>query len=312
MSEYIISQVVNGLCQGFIYALIALGFAVIVGIVGFSTFTHGEVLMIGAYASFYVFTYCGHNLLLGLLGSFAASWIIGIVIYKLCYERFMDSPEHISLICTIGFSMLLKNLAQIVFGTEKKPMLNIIDNQIYHLGPVNISKVQLLVILTVLILSSALMLIFNKTRWGVALRSVSQNREAAALVGINVRQTAMIGNCIGCAMAGVAGMLIGIYYQSISPTMGSTLSMKAFAAGMNPRETDSLMEFMLLLKQKGYTIAVIEHDMKFVMNSCDHILVLNFGQKICEGDPDHVKNDANVQEAYFGKGTIAARGTKVC
>lgn len=80
------------------------------------------------------------------------------------------------------------------------------------------------------------------------------------------------------------------------------------AAGMNPRETDSLMEFMVMLKENGYTIAVIEHDMKFVMNSCNHILVLNFGHKICEGTPEHVKDDKGVQEAYFGKGIIAERG----
>ncbi|MDF2609226.1 MAG: ABC-type branched-chain amino acid transport system, ATPase component [Lachnospiraceae bacterium] len=81
------------------------------------------------------------------------------------------------------------------------------------------------------------------------------------------------------------------------------------AAGMNPNETDSLMQFMLMLKEKGHTITVIEHDMKFVMNSCNHILVLNFGQKICEGTPDDVKNNEQVKEAYFGKGIIAARGT---
>lgn len=230
VSQYIISQLINGLCQGFIYALIALGFAVIVGIVGLATFTHGEVLMIGAYASFYVFQFCGNNLVLGLLGSFVASWMVGIIIYKVCYERFVNAPEHISLICTIGFSMLLKNLAQIIFGTERKPMLNVVENRIFHLGFIDISNVQLIIMITVIVLSGAMMIIFNKTRWGIALRCVSQNRDAAALVGINVKQTAMIGNCIGCAMAGVAGMLIGVYYQSINPTMGSTLSMKAFAA----------------------------------------------------------------------------------
>lgn len=230
VSQYIISQLVNGLCQGFIYALIALGFAVIVGVVGLATFTHGEVLMIGAYASFYLFLFCGNNIILGLLASFAAAWVVGIIIYKLCYENFVNAPEHISLICTIGFSMLLKNLAQILFGTERKPMLNIVQNRIFHLGPVDISSVQLIIIATVIILSTAMMMIFNRSRWGIALRCVSQNQEAAALVGINVRRTAMIGNCIGCAMAGVAGTLIGIYYQSISPTMGTTLSLKAFAA----------------------------------------------------------------------------------
>jgi branched-chain amino acid transport system permease protein len=95
---------------------------------------------------------------------------------------------------------------------------------------IEISKVQIVVIVTVLMLSTVLMILFNKTRWGIAMRSVSQNREAAALVGIDVRKAAMVGNCIGCAMAGVAGVLIGIYYQSITPNLGSSLSMKAFAA----------------------------------------------------------------------------------
>lgn len=84
------------------------------------------------------------------------------------------------------------------------------------------------------------------------------------------------------------------------------------AAGMNPRETDELMDFIKLLNAEGYTIALIEHDMKFVMNSCNRILVLNFGKKICEGTPDKVKNDEGVKEAYFGKGIIAARGANKC
>ena len=83
------------------------------------------------------------------------------------------------------------------------------------------------------------------------------------------------------------------------------------AAGMNPLETQELMEFIKMLNEGGYTIAVIEHDMKFVMNSCNRILVLNFGQKICEGTPDEVKANKEVQEAYFGKGIIAGEAVKV-
>lgn len=82
------------------------------------------------------------------------------------------------------------------------------------------------------------------------------------------------------------------------------------AAGMNPKETDSLMEFIKMLNEDGYTIVLIEHDMKFVMNSCNRIMVLNFGKKICEGTPNEVKNDSKVKEAYFGKGIIAGRGRK--
>lgn len=230
--EYIINQFVNGICQGFIYALMAVGYSVIVGVVGFVTFTHGEVIVFGAFASFYIFLLCGNNLLLGVIGSFAASWLIGIFVYKICYERFFHAPRHIALICTIGVSMLLKNIAQIIFGPNKKPMLNIIKNKIYSFGIVEISKVQIVIILTVIILSALLFIIFMKTRWGISLRAVSQDKTAAAMMGINVKQTAMIGNCMGSGLAGVAGLLIAINYQTVYATMGSNLSIKAFAASV--------------------------------------------------------------------------------
>ena len=230
MDGYLISQIVNGLCLGLIYALIALGVAVIIGIVGFATFTQGEIVMIGAYSSYYVFLWSGNNLIYGMIASFMITWIIGMILYKVCYAKFFDSPEYISLICTIGFSMLLKNLAQIIFGAEKKPMLNIIENKIYHLGIIELSRVQLMVFITVIVMVIILSLLFTRTSWGLKLKAVSQNREAAALVGINVDKTAMIGNCIGCAIAGAAGTLIGIYYQSAYATMGATLSMKAFTS----------------------------------------------------------------------------------
>ena len=197
MDGYLISQIVNGLCLGLIYALIALGVAVIIGIVGFATFTQGEIVMIGAYSSYYVFLWSGNNLIYGMIASFMITWIIGMILYKVCYAKFFDSPEYISLICTIGFSMLLKNLAQIIFGAEKKPMLNIIENKIYHLGIIELSRVQLMVFITVIVMVIILSLLFTRTSWGLKLKAVSQNREAAALVGINVDKTAMIGNCIG-------------------------------------------------------------------------------------------------------------------
>lgn len=230
--EYFINQIINGVCQGSIYALMAIGYSVIVGVVGMVTFTHGEVIMLGAFASFYIFEAFGNNLLFGLLGSFFASWIVGIMVYKVCYERFFDSPRHISLLCTIGMSMLLKNLAQIIFGPNQKPMLNIIENKAFEIGLVKISMVQIIVIITVIILSVLLTLFFNKTRWGIALRAVSQDKTASYMVGINVRRMAMIGNCIGCGFGGISGMLISIYYQTLSATMGGPLGMKAFSSSV--------------------------------------------------------------------------------
>ncbi|MEM1483315.1 branched-chain amino acid ABC transporter permease [Oscillospiraceae bacterium PP1C4] len=236
--EYFLSQLINGLCQGAIYALMAIGYSVVVGVVGMVTFTHGEVIMIGAFASFYIFEACGNNLLLGVLASFLASWLIGMFVYKVCYERFFNAPRHISLICTIGASMLIRNLAQIIFGPNQKPMLNVVENKFFSIGAVQISMVQIIVIITVIILAGLLTLFFNKTRWGVALRAVSQDKSAAYLMGINVKRTAMIGNCIGCGLGGVAGMLLAIYYQTLGATMGGSMGMKAFSSSVLGGLTD--------------------------------------------------------------------------
>ncbi len=228
--EYILNQLINGICQGAIYALMAISYSVVAGVTGMVTFTHGEVMMIGAFSAFYVFQYAGSHLMLGIFGAFAASWILGMLVYKICYEHFFDAPRHISLICTVGFSMLVQNLAQIIFGANRKPVLNIIDNRVFKFGPVRISLIQVMILIIVVVLAALLTTYFNKTRAGMALRAVSQDKEAAYMVGISVKKTAMIGNCIGCGIGGVAGMLLSVYYQTCYATMGSTMSMKAFSA----------------------------------------------------------------------------------
>ena len=234
--EYVLNQLVNGVCQGSIYALMAIGYSVIVGVVGMVTFTYGEIMMIGAFGAYYSFQYFGSNLALAIVLAFASSFIIGIVVYKVCYEKFFNAPRHISLLCTIGFSMLMRNLAQIVFGPEIKPVINIINNETFslHLGSVTLDfkLLQIVVMALVVFFAVSLTLFFNRTRWGVALRAVSQNKQAAYLMGINVRSTALLGNSLGCAFGGIAGILLSIYYYAVSSTMWGGFSMKAFSASV--------------------------------------------------------------------------------
>ncbi len=234
--EYFLNQLLNGLCQGAIYALMAIGYSIIVGVVGMVTFTYGELMMIGAFSAYYIFFGVGNNLLIAVLAAFFGSFVIGIIVYKLCYERFFDAPRHISLLCTIGISMLIKNLAQIVFGPETKPVLNVIENRTFHiyLGSIrlDIKLLQILIIFLVIVMAVGLNLFFSKTRYGIALRAVSQNKEAAHLIGIDVKKTAMLGNCIGSGFGGIAGILLSVYYYAVSPTMGGAYSMKAFSASV--------------------------------------------------------------------------------
>lgn len=236
--DYYLSQLINGICQGSIYALMAIGYSVVVGVVGLVTFTHGEVIMTGAFASYFAFQLFGNNLVLGVLASFAASAFIGIFVYKVCYERFFDAPRHISLLLTIGVSMLLKNLTQILIGPNNLPLLGIVENRFFGAGMVGVTLVQIIVIATVVSFSLLLFLLFNKTRWGVMLRAVSQDKRAAALMGINVRATTLAGNCIGSGLGGISGMLLAIYYQTLIATMGGSAGMKAFSSSVLGGLTD--------------------------------------------------------------------------
>ena len=236
--DYYLSQVINGICQGSIYALMAIGYSVVVGVVGLVTFTHGEVIMLGAFAAYFAFQFFGNNLLLGILASFAASAFIGIFVYKVCYERFFDAPRHISLLLTIGVSMLLRNLTQILIGPNNMPLLGVVPNKFFGIGLVGVTLVQIIVIVTVISLSLLLFLLFNKTRWGIMLRAVSQDKKAAAMMGINVKVTSLVGNCIGSGLGGIAGMLLAIYYQTLIATMGGSAGMKAFSASVLGGLTD--------------------------------------------------------------------------
>ena len=229
---YLVEQLINGVCQGAIYALFAIGYTIIVGVVGLVSFTFGEVIMIGAFAALYTATLSSGNIVLTILFSFIASGLIGIVIHKVCYEKFLEAARYISLICTIGLSMLIKNLVQIICGSETKPMPEVIPQGGIHIGTYMITNVQIAVMVVVIGLCVILTIFLNKTKSGVILRAVSQDRKAAAMVGINVSRATMLGNVLGCGIGGVAGMLYALYYGSLSASMGGMATMKAFSASV--------------------------------------------------------------------------------
>jgi len=252
--DYYISELINGICQGSIYALMAIGYSVVVGVVGLVTFTHGEIIMTGAFASYFAFQMFGNNLFLGIIASFAASAFIGIFVYKVCYEQFLDAPRHVSLLLTIGVSMLLKNLTQILIGPNYLPLLGVVENRFFGIGLIGFNLVQIIVITTVVSLSLLLFLLFNRTRWGIMLRAVSQDKKAAAMVGINVKRTMLIGNCLGSGLGGIAGMLLAIYYQTLVATMGGSAGMKAFSASVLGGLTDIPSAAL-----GGLTLGIIEN-----------------------------------------------------
>ncbi len=229
---FFLQQLINGVAQGSIYALMAIGFSMVFGVVGLVTFVHGEVIMIGAFGGFYLYTFCHADIIASLLAGFAAAWILGIIIEKVCYKPFRKAPEEIALICTIGLSILLKSLGQIVFGTEQKLMPDFFNDRFLALGNFRIAYIQLFIVGVVILMCLGLQFLLYRTKTGIALRAVSMSKDAAALLGVNVNRTILLGNSIGCALGGVAGVLLAIYYNSVHPLMGASASMKAFTAAV--------------------------------------------------------------------------------
>jgi hypothetical protein len=138
----LLQQLLNGITQGSIYALMAIGFSVVLGIVGLVTFVHGEVIMIGAFAGFFAITFFRAYVIMALLAGFAASWVLGFVIERIAYRPFRKSPEHIALICTIGMSIIIKNLGQKVFGTETQLVPDVFGDKFFLLGSLRVTFLQ--------------------------------------------------------------------------------------------------------------------------------------------------------------------------
>ena len=184
---YVLQQLINGLSQGSIYALMAIGYTLIVGVVGLITFAYGEMVMIGAMSAYLFYTYVTPNFFLGLLVAFISSGIAGIFIHKVAYERFLDAPKSIALLCTVGCSLLIKNLAQIAFGSQGNAMPPAFETKPFYLFGTDlyITTIHMVVIAIVVVLAIGLSLFLYKTRVGLMLRAVSQDKMAASLVGIN-------------------------------------------------------------------------------------------------------------------------------
>ena len=265
---YLIEQLINGICQGAIYALFAIGYTIIVGVVGLVSFTFGEVIMIGAFAALFTATLTGGNILLTILFSFAASGLIGIVIHKICYEKFFESARYIPLICTIGMSMLIKNTVQILFGSETKAMPEVIPLGGIQIGNYRITYVQCTVMVVVTVLC--------------IMRAVSQDRKAAAMVGIDVSGATLMGNVLGCGIGGVAGMLYALYYGSLSASMGGMATMKAFSSSVLGGLVDiqaSAIGGLLIGISENYGIALFSSSLRDMIAFVFLIIVLIFFPK---------------------------------
>lgn len=241
--DIFLKQWVNGLSLGSIYALIALGYTMVYGIVKLINFAHGDVMMIGAYTGYFVLRSMGTTPL-GLSCAFAAAMLVcallSIVIERCAYRPLRNSPRLNSLITAIAVELILQNLMRVLpfVGPDPRPypVMPSVNHTLvtasYPNGLVSISDIQILVIIASVLLMLLLNLLINYTRTGKAMRAVSYDMGAASLMGISVNNTIAITFVIGSILAGAGGVLYASAYPQIDPTMGYIPGLKAFVAAV--------------------------------------------------------------------------------
>lgn len=232
--EQIVQQMINGVSLGSIYALIALGYTMVYGIINLINFAHGDVLMVGAYIGFALTGIFGFSFLPALVISMVACGLLGVVIEKVAYKPLRGGSRISALITAIAVSLFLQYGMMYFVGPESrtyKDVLPATQLKVFNTGAVIDIKSLYIIGITVLLMV-VLMYITNRTKVGKSMRALSQDKDAAELMGINVNKTISYTFFLGSALAGAAGVLIGIYYSTINPLMGATPGLKAFVSAV--------------------------------------------------------------------------------
>ena len=227
----LISQLINGLQTGSVYALVALGYSMVYGIILLLNFAHGDIIMIGAYTAFYAMTAFHLHPIFSVVLAVITSTLLGVVIEKVAYTPLRSAPRLSLLITAIGISFLLENGAQLLFGADTKSMDTLVPGNVTF-GPVTVSYTAILTIIVAVIAMVALTLLVQKTKLGKAMRAVSEDMGAAQLMGISLNKTISFTFAVGSALAGIGSVLYLCAYSQASPTMGSMLGLKAFVAAV--------------------------------------------------------------------------------
>jgi branched-chain amino acid transport system permease protein len=239
MSEFL-QQLINGIAWGSIYALIALGYTMVYGVLRLINFAHGDVYMVGAFAGFYAVKWVGlaqEPTIFGAVAIFLLSMgccgILGFVIERGAYKPLRKAPRLTALITAIGVSLFLENAGQLIFGADPKFFPQIIAKKdVISSGGIILTNQQVIVLVVSLFLMASLQLFIMRTKTGKAMRAVSFNREAASLMGISVDRIISITFVLGSALAGAAAILVGLTNPKIEPLMGIMPGIKAFVAAV--------------------------------------------------------------------------------
>lgn len=231
-ADVIIQQLINGISLGSIYALIALGYTMVYGIIQLINFAHGDIMMVGAYIGWFCTTVLKLSFLPALIISMILSALLGMIIERIAYKPLRNASRLAALITAIGMSFLLEYGGMIIVTPQTRTFPAVFPQTVYSMGNVTFKYGDIVIVLTTVILMALLQFVVKYTRVGKAMRAVSFDKDAASLMGINVNNTISATFAIGSALAAAAGVLIGVYFNTINPLMGIMPGLKAFVAAV--------------------------------------------------------------------------------
>lgn len=237
MSSLFLQQVVNGLTVGGVYALIAVGYTMVYGVIELINFAHGEIYMFGAFIAYHLVTVYNVPFFMAAVIAVTSCAVIGILLDVIAYRPLRAAPRLAALITAIGMSIFFQNVALIKWGAQIKsfPVDSLpafFSDVAVRIGDVQVSWLQLFILVTTVLLMFLLHNIIHRTKVGTAMRAIAQDKKAAALMGINVNKVISFTFALGSSLGAVAGILVGVFYNAIWPTMGYTAGIKAFAAAV--------------------------------------------------------------------------------
>lgn len=230
--QQFLQQLINGVSLGSIYALIALGYTMIYGIIKLINFAHGDIYMVGAYLGFVATTMLKLSFIPALIFAMVSAALVGIIIERVAYRPMRNAPRIAILITAIGVSFFLEYGMILIATPQPRTFPTVFEASVYNIGGLIINNQQVVILVSALVLMGGLTYIVNKTKVGKAMRAVSFDKDAALLMGINIDRIISMTFALGSALAAAAGVLVGIYYNSIDPLMGMMPGMKAFVAAV--------------------------------------------------------------------------------
>jgi len=225
-------QLSNGIALGSIYALTAIGYTMVYGIIRLINFAHGDIYMIGAFLSLTALTLFNMPLVPAFLFGMAGAALFGIVIAKFAYSPVFKAPRINLFLSAVGVAIFLENFAMLVWGPETQSFPDVITNKAYNILGLRITTLQLIILGTTIVLVAILTYVVQYTKLGRAMRCTSQDMDTAKLMGINTNRIVFYTFAIGSSLGAAAGVLVGMYYKAVYPMMGFVPGLKAFIAAV--------------------------------------------------------------------------------